>query len=105
MDLQHTEFIELSYFYIKGFRYLVRNEMGTVKVFVNKPHRDIETNYTPYGKTRGGYDTWIETATPLSIEEQSRNKSVELGKYNFIQWEDEPTLIEELINQSPAFTS
>lgn len=96
-ELTHAERIELSYLQLKGFRYLVRNEMGSVKVFVNKPHRDKETNYLPLGKNRGGYDTWIETKTPLSVEEQSRSKHVELGTYDFIQWADEPMRIEDLL--------
>lgn len=97
LELTHGEFIELSYWYIKGFRWLVRNEIGSVKLFVNKPHRDKETNYIPFGKTRGGYDIWIETKTPISIEEQRRRKDIELGSYSFIKWEDEPLYIEDLI--------
>ncbi|MDZ5607051.1 hypothetical protein U2I54_08060 [Bacillus pseudomycoides] len=98
MKLTHSEKIELSYLRLKGFRYLVRNEIGSVNVFVNRPHRDKETNYTPYGKTRGGYDHWIETKTPISIEEQRRCRAVELGEYSFIKWEDEPMVIDDLIN-------
>lgn len=98
MKLTHNEKIELSYLRLKGFRYLVRNEIGSVKVFVNKPHRDKEINYIPYGKTRGGYDHWIETKTPISIEEQRRCRDVELGHYSFIKWEDEPMTIDDLIN-------
>ena len=98
LELTHEEFIELSYWYIKGFRWLVRNEIGSVEMFVNKPQRDKEANYTPFGKTRGGYDCWIETKTPISIEEQRRCKNVELGKYEFITWHDEPLYFEELIN-------
>lgn len=97
IELSYGEKIELSYFKLKGFRYLVRNQIGSVKVYVNKPHRDLETNYTPFGKTRGGYDMWIETKTPISIEEQRRTIAVELGKYAFIEWKDEPMLIEDLI--------
>ena len=43
-------------------------------------------------------NTWIETSTPLSVEEQRRRRGTELGKYNFITWKDEPMSIEELIN-------
>ena len=102
IQLNHTEQIELSYLRLKGFKYLVRNEIGSVEVFVNKPHRDKETNYAPYGRTRGGYDSWIETKTPISIEEQRRCRSVELGKYSFISWKDEPILIDDLIKKSEA---
>lgn len=97
MELTYNEKIELSYLSLKGFKYLVRNEIGSVNVFANKPHRDKETNYKPFGKTRGGYDCWIETKTPISLEEQRRCKSVELGKYEFITWQDEPMLIDYLI--------
>ncbi|QCT03759.1 hypothetical protein E6C60_3048 [Paenibacillus algicola] len=104
VKLTDAEKIELSYLHLKGFRYLVRNEIGSVKVFVNKPHRDKETNYAPFGKTRGGYDHWIETKTPVSVEEQLRCRGVELGKYDFIKWADEPMLIEMLIDTPPVPT-
>lgn len=84
VTLTHAEKIELSYLRLKGFRYLVRNEIGSVKVFVNEPHRDKEVNYYPYGKDRGGYDTWIETKTPLSRAEMRRFRDTELGEYAFI---------------------
>lgn len=97
IQLTQAERIELNYLKLKGFRYLVRNEIGSVNVFVNKPHRDKETNYAPYGKTRGGYDHWIETKTPISIEEQRRRRTVELGQYSFIKWENEPMCIDDLL--------
>jgi hypothetical protein len=97
MELTYNEHIELSYLRLKGFRYLVRNEIGSVEVFVNKPHRDKEVNYYPNGKDRGGYDMWIETKTPISTEEQRRCRHIELGEYSFITWKDEPMLIEDLI--------
>ncbi|MFS0855196.1 hypothetical protein [Paenibacillus taichungensis] len=100
MELTYRERVELQYLALKGFRYLVRNEIGSVEVFVNKPHRDKEVNYHPFGKNRGGYDTWIETKTPISWNEQQRCKYTELGEYGFISWKDEPFLIDELINSS-----
>lgn len=98
MELTYAEETELRYLSLKGFKYLVRNQIGSVNVFVNKPHRDKETNYEPYGKTRGGYDFWIETKTPISLEEQNRCRGVELGKYNFVTWDSEPMLITDLIS-------
>ncbi|MCY9308745.1 hypothetical protein MOF23_07110 [Bacillus inaquosorum] len=95
--LSYAEETELRYLRLKGFRYLVRNEIGSVEVYVNKPHRDKETNYYPYGKDRGGYDHWIETKTPISLEEQSRRSYVDLGNYEFITWKDEPKLIDNLL--------
>lgn len=97
IQLSYAEETELRYMHLKGFKYLVRNQIGSVNVFVNKPHRDKETNYEPYGKTRTGYDYWIETKTPISFDEQRRCKQVKLGNYSFIQWTDEPMLIEDLI--------
>lgn len=96
MVLTYAEEIELRYLFLKGFTYLVRNEIGSVNVFVNKPHRDKETNYIPHGKTRGGYDFWIETKTPISMEEQRRCRAVELGEYKFVTWKSEPILISNL---------
>lgn len=40
VKLTDAEKIELSYLHLKGFRYLVRNEIGSVKVFVNKGSSD-----------------------------------------------------------------
>lgn len=99
VKLTYKEEIELRYLQLKGFKYLVKNENGSVEVYVKKPHRDKEANYIPYGKTRGGYDCWIETKTPISIEEHRRVRGVELGTYSFIRWEDEPMLIDELIQE------
>lgn len=99
MELTHAEKVELQYLFLKGFKWLVRNEIGSVKVYKNKPHRDKETNYIPFGKTRGGYDHWIETKTPLSAEEMRRTTHVELGRYEFITWQDEPMEIEILISE------
>lgn len=96
-ELTHAERIELSYLQLKGFQYLVRNEIGSVEVFVNRPHRDKETNYTPFGRSRGGYNIWIETKTPIPLEEQLRCKHVELGNYDFIQWTDEPMRIDDIL--------
>lgn len=96
--IQEREKVELAYLWLKGFRWLVRNEIGSVCVFKRKPQRDKENNYTPFGKTRGGYDFWIETKTPISIEEQRRNRDVELGKYEFVSWKDEPIDISTLID-------
>src|SRR5690606_31162292 len=89
--------IELSSWRIQGLKSLVRSEIRSVAVFANKPQRDKENNYTPFGKERGGYDFWIETATPISVDEQRRSKDIGLGKYNFLKWENEPMLIDELI--------
>lgn len=97
VELTDAERIELSYLKLKGFNFLVRNEMGSVLVYVNKPHRDKETNYYPFGKDRGGYNHWIETKTPISVEEQRRNRHVELGAYAFIRWADEPMPISDII--------
>jgi hypothetical protein len=97
-ELTYVEKIELSYLRLKGFKFLVRNEIGSVAVFKNKPHRDKETNYTPFGRNRGiGYDFWIETKTPISIEEQRRTQKTELGEYLFVKWSDEPMNIDDLI--------
>ncbi|MEK4191753.1 hypothetical protein NYE44_01590 [Paenibacillus sp. FSL L8-0493] len=94
MKLKSEEKIELSYLRHKGFRYLVRHEIGSVEVFMNLPQRDKENN-----GYRGGYDTWIETKTPLPMEERRRRRDVELGKYEFITWKDEPMLIDDILRE------
>lgn len=93
MELTYKERIELSYLKLKGFIYIVRNEIGSVEVFVNKPCRDKVTN----GKCNSGYDTWVEHNYPMTIEEMKRRSYTELGEYQFITWESEPMLISDLI--------
>ncbi|MBA4293803.1 hypothetical protein C0431_12645 [bacterium] len=100
ITLTKNERIELSYLLMLGFKWLVRHEIGSVEVYKIKPHRDKEVNYYPFGKDRGGYNTWIETATPLTLEELSRCKNTSYGKYQFIQWKDEPMDIEALLLMS-----
>lgn len=99
MKLGYKEKVELECLSLKGFKWLVRNEIGSVEVFKIKPHRDKEVNYIPFGKTRRGYDMWIETETPLSREEYLRRRHVEFDEYDFVKWSDEPMSIEELIGQ------
>lgn len=93
MELAYKERIELSYLKLKGFIYIVRNEIGSVEVFVNKPCRDKVTN----GKWNSGYDTWVERNYPMTIEEMKRRSHTELGEYKFITWASEPMLISDLI--------
>lgn len=93
MELTYAEKIELSYLKLKGFSYMVRNEIGSVEVFVDKPCRDKVTN----GSTHGGYDTWVERAYPMTTEELRRRRRTELGEYKFVTWASEPILIQSLI--------
>lgn len=90
MKLTYEEEVELRYLALKGFRYLVRNEIGSTEVFKKKPHRE---------KSPGsGYDTWCERAYPMTPEEIRNRRYTELGKYSFVTWESEPILIEDLLN-------
>jgi len=93
IELSHAERIELSYLQLKGFTYLVRNEIGSVEVFINKPHRNKVTN----GSTHGGLDVWVERAFPMSQEEMFRRRETSLGKYEFIRWSSEPMSIAKLL--------
>lgn len=90
-NMGNTEIIELMYLNLKGFKYIVRNEIGSVEVFVNKPHRKISTT--------AAYSTWVERDYPMTHEEMKRRRDVELGEYDFITWNDEPILISDLINK------
>jgi len=87
MKLTYKEEIELKYLLLKGFNCIVRNEIGSVEVFANKPHRN----------NGHGYSTWVENKYPMTCEEMSRRRHTELGEYNFISWSDEPILISDLI--------
>jgi len=94
MKLTYKEEIKLKYLLLKGFNCIVRNEIGSVEVFINKPHRD-----KGFGSS---YKTWVENKYPMTCEEMSRRRHTELGEYNFINWSDEPVLISELIRNQLA---
>jgi hypothetical protein len=85
--MNNTEITELMWLHLNGFNYIVRNQIGSVEVFVNKPHR----NYGP------GYATWVERGYPMTPEEMKRRQKVKLGEYDFIEWNTEPVLISGLI--------
>jgi hypothetical protein len=87
--LTDEEVIELMYLREFGFQYLVRNEIGSVEVFKVKPHVDVRSP---------GYKTWVERDYPMTTDEMRNRKGVSLGKYKFIEFKDEPMLIDDLIS-------
>lgn len=87
--MDNTEIIELMWLKLNGFNYIVRNQIGSVNAFVNKPHRNFGL----------GYATWVENEYPMTREEMKRRKNIELGKYDFIEWDNEPILISALIDK------
>ena len=92
ITLSNTEKKELTKLYSEGFRYLVRNQVGTVEVFVKEPTRTRDNRLT--------FDIWVEKENPYPIitpEKMKRRKSVDSKRYTFVKWESEPVLIEELI--------
>ena len=42
--INEIEMIELRYLYTKSYKYLAKNEYGTINVFKCKPHKNIELN-------------------------------------------------------------
>lgn len=86
--LMETEFIELTYLHALKFNYLVRNEIGSVEVFKNKPHRETEGSY---------YRTWVERDYPMTKEEMKNRRKTSLGSYEFIQFENEPIIIKDIL--------
>lgn len=91
--LTEREKIELKYLYELGYRYIARNEIGTIKVFTEIPVRDKVVN----GSKHGGYDTWVIGKYP--IKDASKYHDLELGEYEFVKWSDEPIEIRELIQR------
>lgn len=91
--LTRREKIELEYLFELGYRYIARNEIGTINVFKEMPVRDKVVN----GSTHGGYDTWVIGKYP--IKDPSKYHDLNLGKYEFIKWSDEPIAIGELIQE------
>jgi len=97
VELTCAEKYELSCVRLNGFRYLVRNEIGTVEAFVNKPSRHRKRYYFQLIKKKKKYSFWIESKFPIS-EEKQRRIILEFGQYNFLSWEDEPVLIDDLLD-------
>ena len=89
--LNKKELIELRYLYELGYRYIGRHEIGTVKVFKEKPVRDKVVN----NPNRGGYDTWVIGKYP--IKDHSLYHDVKLGNYEMITWENGVVKIDSLI--------
>lgn len=92
VNLTQTERDELKSVYSKGFRYLVRNEIGSVEVFTNEPIRTKERRFT--------LDIWVEKEDPYPIitpEKMKCRKFLKAGEYKFVQWETDPILIIDLI--------
>lgn len=80
--LTEKEIVELKYNSYLGFKYIARNEIGSLSLFKEMPIRDKEVN----GRKTGGYDTWVIGSYP--IKDHSLYGEVKLGKYDFIQWND-----------------
>lgn len=91
--LTRLEKIELEYLFELGYRYIARHEIGTVKVFKEKPVRDNVVN----GSNCGCYDTWV--IGKYSIKDRSKYHDLVLGRYEFVKWSDEPIAIGELISE------
>lgn len=93
IKLTDKEYIELKYKYYLGFKYIARNEKGSIKLFKEKPVRDKEAN-----GTRGGYDTWIIGKYP--IKDHSLYDEVKLGVYNFLTWDNGVWKISQILNDN-----
>ncbi|WP_078392035.1 hypothetical protein [Shouchella patagoniensis] len=86
--LNYEEEIELRYFQLSGFKWLVRNEIGSSEAFKKKPVRNKGT----------GYSTWVERAYPMTQEEMRRRQATKYGQYTFLTWDDEPIEINSLLD-------
>ena len=84
--LTELEEIELKYLYAKGFKYIVRHEKGLIEAFKEMPNRNKHGNL---------YGTWVIGEYP--IKDFSLFTELELGKYEFLTWKDEPIEITQLI--------
>lgn len=90
IELSNLEKIELEYFYVKGFRYIAKNENGNPKIFKKKPIRE---------KSGSCYGIWIiEDNYP--IEDFSEYEKLTFSDYSFIKYEDEPMEIGKLLQHN-----
>lgn len=92
MMLTDKEYVELKCAYYSDFKYIARNEIGSLYFFKEKPVRDKEAN----GRKYGGYDTWVIGEYP--IKDFSLLGDVKLGKYEFITWENGVWKITDILN-------
>lgn len=89
IELTTTEFLELKYLHALKYNYLVRDENGKTYVFKEKPHREKLSFST--------YRHWLVNDN-LDIELNSHNRrKTELATYEFIQFEDEPIFIKDIL--------
>lgn len=86
--LTALEEIELKYLQAKGFKYIARHHIGSLEAFKEKPVR----NYGP------GHPTWVIGSYP--IQNHTLYHELELDKYEFIKWEDEPMEIDKLLREN-----
>lgn len=94
IKLTDKEYTELKYKYYLGFKYIARHEKGTIALFKELPVRDKETS----GSKNGGYDTWVIGSYP--IKDHSLYDIVQLGKYNFITWDNGVWDISQILNNN-----
>lgn len=90
INLTEKELIELKYEYMRGYKYIARNEIGSVSIYKKKPIRHRRPGSSCYAH-------WI-IEDNFPIKKHDEYGYTHYGKYDFITWEDEPMLIENIIN-------
>ena len=92
IELNEKEVTELKYMNYLGFKYIARNEIGTVWLFKEEPVRDKIANNI----TASHYDTWVIGKYP--IKNHNLYGHVKIGKYDCITWDNGVWDIEEILN-------
>lgn len=88
ITLTKTEFVELKY--LQALGYLVRDEIGKTVVFREKPYRKNDMFCLNY---------WFVTdSNEYELNPRNRRKT-ELATYEFIQFEDDPLIIKDIIKE------
>lgn len=86
INLTTVERTELTYYWLQGFRYIVRHEIGTVELFKDKPELSQPEN--------AAYRIWY---TEIPIKDHSRQVKPKLGEYKFVSYPGEPISIYNVI--------
>ena len=84
--------IEMMYMYELGYKYVARNEIGSVNFFKKKPSR----RKSVFKDDIHGYDTWIIKGN-FPITKRDEYKSSKIGTYEWLQWKNKPVKIIDII--------
>lgn len=88
------EISELSLAFVDGFKWIARNEIGSVTLFKKKPARRREV----INDLGSGYDSWVIEGN-FPIHNHDEYKETEYGEYSSLTWDDSPIEIMSYLDE------